>query len=184
MPAASDKRNRLLTAAEAIVRRDGYSALNLNAVAARAGVSKGGLLYHFPSKEALVAGLIEALTEDFEQAHAAKLAADTAGPGAWTRAYVRTTVSAEATAADEASAALVAAISHDPRLLDSLRERYRTWEGDLDADGLPGVDAHITRLAADGLWAADLFGLASPTGELRRRIVARLLELAGAPDAP
>ena len=47
MPAATDTRRRLLDAATAVVRRDGARALTLDAVAAEAGVSKGGLLYHF-----------------------------------------------------------------------------------------------------------------------------------------
>ena len=42
-------RARLLDAAVAVVRRDGAQALTLDAVAAEAGVSKGGLLYHFRS---------------------------------------------------------------------------------------------------------------------------------------
>jgi hypothetical protein len=50
----------------------------------------------------------------------------------------------------------------------------------LEDDGLPGVDAHVVRLAADGLWAADLFNLAPPDPALRARIHARLAELAGA----
>ena len=38
-------------------------SLVLDAVAADAGISKGGLLYHFASKNALVAGLCERLLE-------------------------------------------------------------------------------------------------------------------------
>ncbi len=43
---------------------------------------------------------------------------------------------------------------------------------------LPGVDAHVVRLAADGLWAVDLFDLAPPDPSLRARILDRLGELA------
>ena len=46
-PRRGDTRKRLLDAAAAVVRRDGAGALTLDAVAAEAGVSKGGLLYHF-----------------------------------------------------------------------------------------------------------------------------------------
>ena len=74
---------------------------------------------------------------------------------------------------------LLAAVGHDPSLLEPLQQRYRNWVERLDSDGLPGVDAHVVRLAADGLWAADLFGLAPPDPELRARIHARLVELAG-----
>ena len=52
-------RERLLDAAVAVVRRDGAQALTLDAVAAEAGVSKGGLLYHFRSKRDLLDALVE-----------------------------------------------------------------------------------------------------------------------------
>ena len=60
-PRRGDTRKRLLDAAAAVVRRDGAGALTLDAVAAEAGVSKGGLLYHFPTKEAMIAVLLERL---------------------------------------------------------------------------------------------------------------------------
>jgi hypothetical protein len=41
------------------------------------------------------------------------------------------------------------------------------------------VQATVARLAADGLWLADLLGLAPPEGELRSAVLARLIELAG-----
>jgi hypothetical protein len=39
------------------------------------------------------------------------------------------------------------------------------------------VEATVARLAADGLWLADLLGMGPPEGELRARVLARLLEL-------
>ena len=46
-------REHLLTAAVAVFDRDGYAAARLAEVAREAGISKGALAYHFPSKEAL-----------------------------------------------------------------------------------------------------------------------------------
>lgn len=54
-------RDRLLDAFELIIVGAGSRAATLDAVAAEAGVSKGGLLYHFHSKEALVDAMIERL---------------------------------------------------------------------------------------------------------------------------
>ena len=71
-PAARDK---VLTAFATIVVEQGESAATMEAVAAAAGVSKGGLLYHFGSREALVDGLVERLLEDGE-ADAATMRAD------------------------------------------------------------------------------------------------------------
>lgn len=54
-------RDRLLDAFEALLIEEGEKAATLDAVAALAGVSKGGLLYHFGSKEALVEGQLARL---------------------------------------------------------------------------------------------------------------------------
>ena len=51
-----------------MIRRDGARALTLDAVAAEAGVSKGGVLYHFATKRALIDGLIARWLDDFEDA--------------------------------------------------------------------------------------------------------------------
>jgi AcrR family transcriptional regulator len=56
-------RDRILDSFVGIVCDDGERVATLDAVAARAGVSKGGLLYHFGSKAALVTGLCERLSD-------------------------------------------------------------------------------------------------------------------------
>jgi AcrR family transcriptional regulator len=57
---------KLLCAASGVIKVSGYEGLTLEAVAHHAGVSKGGLLYHYPSKESLVAALIASQIEIFE----------------------------------------------------------------------------------------------------------------------
>lgn len=54
-------REAVLDAFEQILIAEGERAATMDATARTAGVSKGGLLYHFGSKEALGAGLIERL---------------------------------------------------------------------------------------------------------------------------
>src|SRR5690606_21109889 len=57
--AAKPTREVLLDALETLLLAGGSSAATLEAVAATAGVSKGGLLYHFASKEALYQGFLD-----------------------------------------------------------------------------------------------------------------------------
>jgi len=54
-------REKVLDAFEAILIAEGERAATMDATARAAGVSKGGLLYHFASKEALEGGIIERL---------------------------------------------------------------------------------------------------------------------------
>ena len=79
-------RERLLAAAAAVVRREGARGLTLDAVARQAGVSKGGLLYHFPGKRELVRGLVADWMDRFEAEVDAEAAPG--GTGGWTRAYL------------------------------------------------------------------------------------------------
>ena len=51
-------RDALLDAAEAVVARQGVANLTFDAVAAEAGMSKGGLLHHFRSKDRLIEALV------------------------------------------------------------------------------------------------------------------------------
>ncbi len=167
------KREALLRAAAAIVRRDGADALTLDAVAEESGVSKGGLLYHFDSKEALVKGLVEAMVDGFD----ASLASDDASAGAFSRAYLQATAHTDEESL-ALSSALLAAAAIAPDSVEPLRERYRQWNKRLRDDGIDEVVAMIVRLAADGLWLADLLGLEPPKPKLRRKIVERLAALA------
>jgi AcrR family transcriptional regulator len=50
---------RLLAAAEEVFARDGYDGATLEEVARRAGISRPSLLYHFESKQALYAAVVE-----------------------------------------------------------------------------------------------------------------------------
>ncbi len=54
-------RESVLDAFEAILIEDGERSATMDATARAAGVSKGGLLYHFGSKDALERGVIERL---------------------------------------------------------------------------------------------------------------------------
>ena len=61
MPRKPVAREAVLDAFESLLIEVGERAATLDAVARRAGVSKGGLLYHFPTKEAMIAVLLERL---------------------------------------------------------------------------------------------------------------------------
>ena len=96
---------------------------------------------------------------------------DAAGPG-FLAGYVRASDGAKAE-----EAGLLAALVADPEVLAVVRERYATWQDRVVTEGGDPVEATVARLAADGLWLADLLGMAPPEGELRDRVLARLLEL-------
>lgn len=173
------KREAILAAACRVVRAEGAAGLTLEAAARAAGVSKGGLLYHFPNKEALIAGMIDQICQDFDAAIAHELDSDPMpSPGRWLRAYIRLSCTAESGSLDALYAALIAAVGTNLSLLNPLRAAFARWQRLAVADGLDPALATLLRLAADGLWFADLMDFASPGPELRAEVCARLLALA------
>ena len=163
--ARGDTRARLLDAAGAVIRRDGPQALTLDAVAAQAGASKGGLLYHFASKRQLLDALVARWLDEFDRDIEAEA-------GNFAERYVRASDGAKAE-----EAGLLAALVADPQVLGAVRERHAGWQDRVATEGGDPVDATVARLAADGLWLADLLGIAPPEGDLRRRVLARLVDL-------
>ncbi len=172
----SNTKGRIIAAAEEVVLRDGVARLTLEATAAEAGLSKGGVLYHFPTRDALVLGMVGKIIDEFDHDIEAEMAAQD-GPGRFTRAYIRATMNPAIPAPDHQDrlgAALIAAAAAEPALLAPLQAAADRWQGRLEDDGLDPVTATVLRLASDGLWLCDLFGLAPPAAGLRASIGAAL----------
>ena len=172
------KRDALLDAAEALLCEQGTQALTLSAVAERAGVSKGGLLYHFPTKEALVRGLVERLVEEFDALIASY---DTGGPGSYTRAFVEANL---AVVMDRDQSRLlrrwatVSAAAADPGCSPRSARRCIAGTTAIPADDPDPVGARIARLAAEGLWEV----VDARSGPLRRDAARRAARTAARPD--
>lgn len=176
--AKRETRQKILEAASRVVLAQGVGALTLEAVAAEAGVSKGGLLYHFASKEALLGGMVARLVELTEVRIERSLAGDE-GPGAWTRGYLAA-CAVDPTGKDpldRLATALLAAGATDPGLLAPLRAHETNWNKASRGDGLDPTTASIVRLAADGLWMNDLFGLEVLNARERKAVLKRLREM-------
>lgn len=169
---AEASRGRILDAATRLLVREGGDAVTIAAVAKEAGVSKGGLFYHFASKELLIEGLIARDIAAFDELITA--AGD--APGAATEAYLRS-AEHETGPATQPVLALLASAIVSPTTLDALRETYRHWQARLDADGVPPHIAAVIRFAVDGIWLADALDLAPPTGAARSAIIASLRDL-------
>jgi AcrR family transcriptional regulator len=182
---ATNSRDRILDAAESIVIRDGVSRLTLDAAAAEAQLSKGGVLYHFGTRDALVSAMVERLVAAFDEDLAEEIAADEAGgsepAGRYVRSYVSATIRPAETDEDlrraRAGAAVLAAMACEPQLLEPLRRSFDRWQQRLATDGVDPVRATVARLAADGIWLVELFGFAPLPEPLRSEVAAYLSEL-------
>lgn len=174
--AERSRRDEILEAAGRIVAEQGGGALTLDAAAKAAGVSKGGLLYHFPTKEALIAGMFKAYLAQFEALLAEEEAADR-GPerGRWLRAYVRASFAAPPPELPLVSA-LLAAQGVDVALLDRFRQAHAAWQARALADSVPPAAARLALAAVDGVVYAELFGLGAASGEERAALLEAILQ--------
>ncbi len=180
-------RENLLRAAIRVVQQGSVSSLTLDAVAREAGVSKGGLLYHFPSKDALIKGLVAQFIAEWNRAMDWEFERDPTPelPGRWLRAYIRSCF-ANYDAEEYATlgltqgdvAGFLVAISSDTGLLADVYKEYEIWDEKCLNDGIDPAVATVIRLAADGLYFSEAFHLAPPTGEAKRKVMESLLALA------
>lgn len=141
-------RDALLDAYRAILLEDGQRATTLSAVAARAGVSKGGLLYHFTSKETLAEGLIARLDELMaEDIAAMREAAD--GPS---RYYVRTSVWTDCDL--DRTLVAVAQLAQESHLgaQEAMERARRQWLELIREEVAEEATAHAILLIGDGLY--------------------------------
>jgi AcrR family transcriptional regulator len=176
---APNTRAQLLDAAEAVVAQQGVRNLTLDAVAARSGISKGGLLYHFRSKEDLAAAMIERSIAWFDDALVEAGGGDNDVRGRFTRAYLKASLGmTPLTGAgfDNLCSAITTALLSFPERLGPVQEQgLRTQEG-IEKDGLDPVLATIIRLAVDGLWLSENFNLMRFDKDMKAKVAARLLQ--------
>ncbi|NMB59649.1 MAG: TetR/AcrR family transcriptional regulator [Chloroflexi bacterium] len=158
-------RKTILQAANRVVLRDGSNSLTLDAVAKEAGVSKGGLLYHFPSKDALISAMVDDLIQTADESMRVLQAGNPNPRGSWTRAYIN--VCRESDETDSISAAMIPAAASNPELLEPMRKMYEIWQRKLDEDLGDRSTSTLIRLALDGLWLVELFNLNPPRGARR-----------------
>ncbi|MFT4187455.1 MAG: TetR/AcrR family transcriptional regulator [Aeromicrobium sp.] len=172
-PSARKTRDRLLDAFETLLVSGGSRATTLEAVAAEAGVSKGGLLYHFGSKDELVEGMLARLAEQAE-ADAEKMKNAPEGPVDY---YLETSVDSGSDFDRALIAASRVAQEKDPRAAAALAAARAAWFTVL-ADHLGDeAMARTIQLIGDGLYLDDTTGLRDPDSLTHVRDVLRRLNV-------
>ncbi len=172
-----ETRKALVDAAKRLLRMRGTS-LSLDAVAREAGISKGGLLHHFPTREELLAGVLDDLMTDLRRRLEAKqqeeIAAVGASAGSWLRAYIDLSFRSE---------------EGDQILFAALAPLIGMQSNEVEADGGPGYiitkteadgietgRAHAVRLTCDSVWLSRNSGLPVLSEDRRMALRNQLLD--------
>ncbi|WP_028921858.1 TetR/AcrR family transcriptional regulator [Pseudonocardia acaciae] len=171
-------RTAILDAALRLAERGGIGSLTLDSAAREAGVSKGGLIYHFASKEQLMLAVVEHVCRGWEAALAEELgtAYEDAPPTARARAYARVAVTEKPRRAD---LTILVDGMHDEALLAPWRALIARWTDTPPPTTDPvDIDRLVARLAAEGLWFAEATDTTGLSAEVRAAVVARIERLA------
>lgn len=155
----------------------GAGNFTLEQVAQAAGVSKGGLLYHFPSKEALLLAMGERFVQTFDSGRREARARMPDGPAADLKASVLG-VLCQPSAGNYQGAAILTAAANDPALVAMIRtcladhtRELATWPGSFERKA-------IVSLAVDGLMLREALRISPFSPEQRDAVIHSLLQLA------
>lgn len=171
-------RRTLLDCAARLAMEQGVSAVTVQSVAAAAGVTKGGLFHHFPTKQALIEGVVADLLEKLEVDIEAAVSEDPHARGRFTRAYVTVTLDDLMRNQSSQWIALYLSALAEPALRRVMADWFaRCLARHRETDSDPTLE--IVRLAADGAWLAYLLredgGYVPSLPDLRERLVAMTL---------
>jgi AcrR family transcriptional regulator len=170
-------RETIIDAAEDVVIKVGARHLTLDAVAARAQVSKGGLLYHFPSKDDLLRAMLDRRVARFEEIRQKNLASLPKDPKSAIIAHVLSLQDNDERT-ETLSVSLLAAVAHDPQFLVPYQGDFRRLLNEFCQAGLTPQRAALILIAANGMRLLELFKLLPFTPEERNKIIEEILSLA------
>ncbi len=178
-----DRPEIILDAAERLIRRSGARTLTIDAVAAEATLSKGGVLHHYASKDALISALAARKLKEIRANIAAREAEQPPGPAAIPLAliaHVRAVYAEE----DGFPRALCLASAENPEasagFSELLSEQFAAMEA---IAGRPGAGT-VLNLAALGLLLSRMLGFHNLEGaELARTFEALEAAARALPEA-
>ncbi|GAA4912550.1 TetR/AcrR family transcriptional regulator [Streptomonospora salina] len=176
---SSTTRDRILDALEGVLIEQGPSAATLESVADAAGVSKGGLLYHFPTKGAMTTGLVRRLAARAEE----EFAAARRSPEGVARFFLRTSLPGTAEEAELYWSVIAALRSKEgvpAEAAELIGRMFEQWSRLLHEELGDPVLAETIRLVGDGLYLSAIAGLPQPDPRLLERVLEHLTARADA----
>jgi AcrR family transcriptional regulator len=180
-PPRANSREKILVAAADVARETGPGSLSLDAVANRAGVSKGGLLYNFPTKAKLMQALVQDYLHEFEQALESARSSSTECESLLS-VYIR--LSARECVETKTSASWIfSAIAEDPDFLAPIKAFKRQLFDRLKAETPDLQSLLICYMAIEGLRSMSLFDSDILTPAERQMLVTSLLSMTSEPAA-
>jgi AcrR family transcriptional regulator len=169
-------RQIILDAARHIVRERGAGSLTYEELVQQSGLTRGGITYHFPTKDVLLRELISCDIEqwrEIEEQLKPELDSDAA---AELIAYIRSHSDRDEDHRRFVTGMLSAA-TLDPSLLDMVREYNNERTAKLKWTEQQLMQ-QLLRLAAEGLFWSEIFACQELPATVRKRLVTKMEQLA------
>ena len=181
--AVTPAHDRILEAPERVVAEVGAARLTLEGVAQAASVSKGGLLYHFPSKESLLSALAQRYVDNMQRCiDAAKTDLGEGVPSRDLKACVIGMLGRDPRSKAHSKAlgaALLATAANDITLLEVIRNCIAKCTKELEQDStVKFARAAIVALAVDGLMMRESLRISAFTDAQREQVIEELIRIA------
>lgn len=144
-------RQHILVVASALALQGGAQALTIDGVAREAKMSKGGVLYHFRSKEELIKGMMRLHLLGFWDSLHRYWKADSRRQGRWHRAWIRATFEGLRRTEDLENPALFSMVHSCPEHILFLRRQLERVQRCLNFDGLDPIRARLLVSSVAGL---------------------------------
>lgn len=177
MPAAPERanaRSAILDAAQRVAVRDGAGHVTLDAVAREAGVSKGGLLYNFPNKKALLVAMLERMVDRIDHELESYLEIHRDDRNAMVKTLLRA-VDLKECVDPQVKMAVLAAGAEKPELLDPIRRVYRKWLDRIRAESTDLDRDLMVWFAMEGIVFTSMLNVCPLDGEERENLRRYLL---------
>lgn len=175
MKARPNSRDKILDAAETIVRENAAARLTLDAVSAKAGVSKGGLLYHFNSKDALIRAMLQRIEYTFKKAREKAAANLPPSPGRMLKARILSEGLFQKKKLLGIAAALMVAGARDVKWVKPIKEFREAFFEEVTSSGLDKALVTVIISALEGLWMQEILGLYRISSQEQKAIIQKLL---------
>ena len=172
-------RAHILAAAAELAKEKGAAHISIEAIAQRAGLSKGGLLYHFPKKDALLRALVELHLAEID-ASLAEVEASIAlrRSNAVARVFVELNRDKVCHRRDNPDGILLA-LAENPHLLDPIRTHHARIAARIRNTAADRDLSLIALLVIEGLRTLDLFEANPLSVEECAAVLKRVLALLG-----
>lgn len=173
-------RSAVLAAAEALVREIGAANLTYDELVRRSGITRGGITYHFPTKDALIAAIVDNDLQQWRECVQQKRES-LSGRMADLKAYVMSSSEPDEQT-NRLCAGLLSVAAGSSTLNEPWKNYYANHHREVTRRSPDPVAAAIVTLATEGLFWQETLGLSPLNGRERQQVVKRLLALADAMD--